>query len=381
MGRISVRGNLLLGSELVPGALLIEDGVVSEVRRRPNEGPLPEPVLTAEIVAPGFVDLQVNGGFGADIGEDPEAIRSLARELPRTGVVAFLPTMITSPADFYPRVFQAFESARDAPGAIPIGLHLEGPFLSPIRRGAHRQDLIEAADISLLDTILASERADDLRLMTVAADRPDTPALVERLRRRDVVVSLGHTNATYEQFEMGVDAGATMATHLYNAMSPFQHRSPGAIGASLLDDRVIAGLIPDGIHTHAASIGLAVRAKGYDRVALVTDMMGAAGMPDGTYQLGGRPVALKQGAVRLQDGTLAGSVLTMDEAVRNVARWAGAPVGQALRMASEIPARAIGERQLGRIACGLPAHLVLLDRDLQVEATMIGGEIVYRRET
>jgi N-acetylglucosamine-6-phosphate deacetylase len=380
MSRFSLRGNILLGRELVPGAVLIEDGIIAEIRHGSEDRPLPQPVIETHMVAPGFVDLQVNGGFGADVGHDPDAIRTLARCLPQTGVVAFLPTMITSPADFYPGVLEAFAQSRETEGAIPLGLHLEGPFLSPLRRGAHRQDLIEAADPSVLDVILEHPHAVHLALVTLAADRPDAVTIIRRLRERRVVVSLGHTDATYEQFEAAVDAGAEMATHLYNAMAPFQHRAPGAIGASLIDDRVTVGLIADGIHSHRASVALAVRAKGYDRVALVTDMAAAAGMPDGEYQLGGRVVALRDGAVRLPDGTLAGSALTMIEAVRNTFRWASAPLGMVLRMAGEIPARILGlEDTFGPLRIGRPAHLILIDRNLGVEGTLVAGEFVYRR--
>ena len=216
------------------------------------------PIYEAAFVAPGFIDLQVNGGFGVEVGEDPEAIRTLAARLPETGVTAFLPTVITSPSEFYPKAIAAFEAAKDAPGARPLGLHVEGPFLSPQRHGAHRRDLIESADPRLLDTLLES---DAVRLVTLAPERPDAPELIRRLKARGILVSLGHTDATYEQFEAGVAAGARMATHLYNAMSPFGHRAPGAIGAALLDDRVTVGLIADGVHSHRASLQLAYRSQ------------------------------------------------------------------------------------------------------------------------
>ncbi|MCA1722822.1 MAG: amidohydrolase family protein, partial [Thermomicrobia bacterium] len=176
-----------------------------------------------------------------------------------------------------------------------------------------------------------------------------------------------------------VDAGARMATHLYNAMSPFGHRAPGAIGAALLDDRITVGLIADGVHSHPASLQLAVRAKGMDRIALVTDMMAAAGMPPGAYSLGGQPVIVDDRAVRLPDGTLAGSLLTMDQAVRNMVRWTDLRLPDALHMAGVVPARLLGRENAGRIAVGADADLVLLDDDLRVQATIIKGEVVYER--
>lgn len=381
MSSFSVRGRILLGRELVAGTLVVRDGRVDAILRDPHgvgtDIRAPRPALDAAIVAPGFIDLQVNGGFGAEVGEDADALRHLAKRLPRTGVTAFLPTVITSPPAFYPRVFAAYDAARGAAGARLLGLHLEGPFLSTARKGAHQQDLIENADLNLFDLFLQNEA---VRLVTVAPERRGVLARIRQLRERGVLVSLGHTDADYEGFVRGVDMGARMATHLYNAMSPFSHRAPGVIGAALLDDRVTVGLIPDGVHSHPASVRLAARAKGPDGVALVTDMMAAAGMPPGTYSLGGVPVHVDSGAARRDDGTLAGSVLTLDQAVRNVVSWAGVTVVDALRMASEIPARLLGLEHTGHIVIGAAADLALLNEDLCVTGTIIGGERVYEEE-
>lgn len=318
----------------------------------------------------------MNGGFGVEVGEDPEAFRRLAACLPATGVTAFLPTAVTSPPEFYAPLRRAFRSARGAPGARMLGLHIEGPFISPRRRGAHRQAVIDNADPALIDALLED---DIMRIITLAPERSGMREWIPRLRAAGVVVSLGHTDATFEQYVAGIDAGATMATHLFNGMSPFEHRAPGAVGAILTDDRVTAGLIPDGIHSHPASLQLAVRAKGVDRIVLVTDMMAAAGMGRGTYQLAGQTVVVDDDSARLESGTLAGSILTLDAAVRTMVRWAHVGIAQALRMVTETPARVIGIDG-GRIVEGGPADLVLLDDDLQVQVTIVGGEVVYRRE-
>ncbi|MGI8691092.1 MAG: N-acetylglucosamine-6-phosphate deacetylase [Thermomicrobiales bacterium] len=371
-----VAGELLIGAEFVRGAVVIEGGRITGILNA-HDFPGQQDILSeTRYVAPGFIDLQVNGGFGVEVGEDPDAIRTLAARLPETGVTAFLPTIITSPPASYPKAMAAFEAARDVPGARPLGLHLEGPFLSPQRHGAHRRDIIESADPRLLDTLLESNA---VRLVTLAPERPDAPGLMEKLRKRDLLISLGHTNATYEQFEAGIDAGARMATHLYNAMSPFGHREPGAIGAALLDDRITVGLIADGVHSHPASLRLALRAKGMDRIALVTDMMTAAGMPPGIYALGGQQVMVDRVSARLNDGTLAGSLLTMDRAVYNMVYWTDATIIDALRMASEIPARLLRLERMGRICVGNEADLVLLDANLHVHMTIIRGEVVYER--
>lgn len=373
----AVVGDLLLGSSLVPGAAIVRDGRIAEVLRDPRPESLPSDVLKAEIVSPGLIDLQVNGGFGVDVGEDPEALRQLAARLPETGVTAFLPTIISSPAEHYPRVFAAFAAAQDASGARMLGLHLEGPFLAPARKGAHPLACIEAASDDLFATLIAEP---SVRLMTLAPERPGGLERIRQLRERGILASLGHTDADLETFVAGVDAGAAMATHLYNAMSPFGHRAPGAIGAALVDDRITIGLIADGVHSHPASLQLAVRAKGPERIALVTDMMAAAGMPPGRYTLGGQEVITDGVAARLPNGTLAGAVLTMDAAIRNIIRWTEATPAEALRMATEIPARLLGMSDLGRIAAGAEADLTLFDRELRVVATIVGGRVVYQRK-
>jgi N-acetylglucosamine-6-phosphate deacetylase len=372
----SIRGKLLLGRELVPGVLVVDGGRIARVLREPVDQPLPRPIVESPIVSPGLIDLQVNGGFGVEVGEDPNAIRCLARELPATGVTGFLATAISSPPEFYPLLYAAFSAARDTAGARPLGLHLEGPFLSPQRIGAHRRGVVEGADPALIDTLLP---ATDVRLMTLAPERPAALDWIWKLRENGVVISLGHTDATAEQLTRGIDAGATMATHLFNAMSPFTHRAPNAVGAILTDDRVVAGLIVDGIHTDPLSIRLAIRAKGIDGIVLVTDMMSAAGCSPGEYALGEKKVVVDASSARLEDGTLAGSIITMDEAVRNTARWGGVTVAEALAMATQVPARVIGLTNAGRLAAGMDADVVLFDLDLHVHATYVRGRQVFAR--
>lgn len=371
----AMRGKLAIAGDLVEGAVVIAGERIVEVLRAPREGALPARVVEAEIVAPGLIDLQVNGGFGVEVGADPGALRTLARRLPERGVTAFLPTLISAPAAGYRAAFAAFATARDAPGARALGLHLEGPFLATVRKGAHPVDAIANADDALFAELLAM---DALRLMTLAPERPGAIARIKRLRECGVLVSLGHSDATFEEFEAGVEAGATMATHLYNAMSPFAHRAPGAVGAALIDERVTVGLIADGIHTHPASLHLALRAKGPERIALVSDMMAAAGMPPGRYRLGGQEVIVDPETARLADGTLAGTLLTLDQGVRHMAHWTEATPAAALRMATETPARLLGLSDRGRLVAGGWADLALFDGALRLRETIIGGETVFR---
>jgi N-acetylglucosamine-6-phosphate deacetylase len=371
----AVRGRLVLDRDIVPGAVVVRSGRIVDVIRGPA-GDLPTPVHEAAIVSPGFIDLQVNGGFGVEIGDSAQAILHLAARLPATGVTAFLPTLVSSSAEVYPRACQAFLASRGASGAVPLGLHLEGPFISPRRLGAHRASAVANAPPDLFDPFLEH---DILRLVTLAPEVEGGLARIRRLRTHQVVVGLGHTDASYEELVHGIDAGATMVTHLYNAMSGFNHRTPGTVGAALLDDRVVVGLIADGVHSHPASVRLALRAKGADRVALVTDAIAGAGMEPGAYSLDGQEVLVDETAARLRDGTLAGSVLALDQAVRNVVAWTGSGVAEACRMASEVPARLLGLRAKGRLAVGYDADLVLLDDGLRVQETFAEGRCVFHR--
>jgi N-acetylglucosamine-6-phosphate deacetylase len=392
VGPFAVRGRLLIDGALVRGAIVIDGGAVRAVLRDDEitAGRMPAEVIDAAIVTPGLIDLQVNGGFGYEVGGDAEALRALAAALPATGVTAFLPTLISGSTAQYRAAFAAFATARDArdtDAATALGVHMEGPFLSPARAGAHPPEAIIASDLasdpalfpSFLDQPLAR---DALRMVTLAPERAGALPLIAQLRARGVVVSLGHTDASFGDFRRGVDAGATVATHLYNAMSPFRHREPGAVGAALTDDRVTATLIADGIHCHAAALALALRSKGPDRLALVTDATAAAGMGPGMYALGGTMVISDGQTVCRPDMTLAGSALTLDEAVRRFARLTGAPPEQPLHMATAVPARLLGLTSKGRLQPGADADLTLWSEDLQVTQTFIAGlAIPVRRAT
>jgi N-acetylglucosamine-6-phosphate deacetylase len=375
----SVAGRLLVDGNLVKGGLVIERGRIVDVRLG-DPGPLPSPRLDAEIVSPGLVDLQVNGAFGLEVGGDARALRVLAGRLPSAGVTTFLPTAVSSgPAD-YRGVGAALADARGALGARMPGLHLEGPLLSPARAGAHRAGEIAGAGATIDDVLDDLLGAGVVRLVTLAPERPGALALIRRLRQAGVAVSLGHTDASFEQTVAGIDAGATLVTHLFNAMSPLHHRAPGAVGAALADDRVTVMLIADGIHVHPAALNVALRSKGSERVALVTDAIAAAGAPPGRYALAGVEVISDGQTARLADGTLAGSTLTLDRAVRMMAGVAGARLEDALAMASTVPAAAIGLGDVGRIAVGQVADLALWSPAMEVTATIVGGTIAFRQE-
>jgi N-acetylglucosamine-6-phosphate deacetylase len=251
--------------------------------------------------------------------------------------------------------------------------------LSPARAGAHRAGEIAGAGATIDDVLDDLLGAGAVRLVTVAPERPGALALIHRLRQAGVAVSLGHTDATFEQAVAGIDAGATLATHLYNAMSPLQHRAPGVVGAALADDRVAVMLIADGVHAHPAALNIALRSKGPERIALVTDAVAAAGAPAGRYTLAGVDVISDGQSARLADGTLAGSTLTLDRAVRMMAGVAGARIEDALAMASTVPAAAIGLTDVGRIAVGQVADLTLWSTAMEVTAAIVDGKVAFRR--
>jgi N-acetylglucosamine-6-phosphate deacetylase len=377
----SVRGRLLLDGRLTLGVVIVRDGRIAEVRTGDLDSNIPTPVRNAHLVSPGLIDLQVNGAFGHEVGGDAQALRALAAGLPATGVTSFLPTLVSGTADDYRAGAAALRAAAQAPGARRLGLHLEGPLLSPTRLGAHDAAAIADAPAALdavLDGLLAQN---SLSLLTLAPEVPGALRLVRRLREAGVVVSLGHTEATFDQFVAGIDAGATLVTHLYNTMRGFQHREPGSVGAALTDDRVTVGIIADGVHAHAAALNLALRAKGWERVVLVTDAVSATGRPPGTYALGGAPVVSDGTTARRLDGTLAGSTLTLDRAVRVMIELGGAHVEEALSMATQVPARLLGREDLGRLAPGCAADLVLWDAAMEVEATYVDGRLAWDRAT
>lgn len=372
--RYAVRGKLARGGSLSDGAVVVEGGRIAEVIDDPRDGDLPDSILEAAVVAPGYIDLQVNGAFGVEVDDHPEHYRLMSSRLPETGVTSWLPTVISSPPEHYPRVLRAFSAVTQPRGAEPLGFHFEGPFLSPAKAGAHPLDAIRGAPDSLISIFTGS---DAVRLVTLAPERTGGIDRIRDLRWAGKVVSLGHTDASYEEFRKGIDAGATKATHLYSAMSGLHHRTPGAVGAILIDDRITAGMIADGVHAHPGAVELAYRMKGAEGMVLVTDQMSGAGMPPGNYPIGGRNVICDGRSAQFANGTLAGSLLTMDGAVRNLVGWSICDAGEAIRMATEVPARLLGLADRGSLEPGWRADLVLLDSMLHVTRTIIGGGIVH----
>jgi len=332
------------------------------------------------LLTPGFIDLQFNGGFGRDFTADPAAIWPVAAQLPQYGVTAFLPTIITAPLEKSAAGRRIVIEGRPAGyrGATPLGLHIEGPFLNPAKKGAHNPAYLR---LPTLDAVADWSPQSGVRLATLAPELPGALEVIEALSSRGVLVSAGHSMATYDQAIAGFDAGIRYGTHLFNAMPSLLHRDPGLPGALLTDDRPTVGLIADGIHTHPAIVKLVWQALGPRRLNLVTDAMAALGMPPGQHLLGDYVVTVDGETCRLADGTLAGSILSMDEALRNLLVFTGCTLEDALQTITTTPARAIGlEYRRGQVAPGFVADLVLLSPDLHVRGTVVDGELVYAAE-
>ncbi len=373
---IALRGKLLIGTHLEPGTVVLEDGKIAEMHRGVSpDGDLPGTVIDADIISPGLIDLQVNGGWGREATADPRDIDHISRSMLSTGATAWLPTIVTSAAEAYPPLFESWPGHDPSAGSMPLGYHLEGPFLAPEKKGAHRLEYIEAADEELFTSWLGQE---SIALVTLAPERDGATERIRRLVDAGVLVSLGHTNATYEEFVAGIDAGARKATHLFNAMTSIHHRAPGAMVATLVDDRVTAGLIPDGVHSHPATVRLALKTKGVDNIVIVSDMMSACGLGPGTYPLGTMEVTVTEDSARLADGTLAGSILTMDQALRNLVSWSDATPGEALHMMTAVPARLIGDTSRGRLVTGARADITAWSADLQPTHTIVGGRMMWQ---
>jgi N-acetylglucosamine-6-phosphate deacetylase len=319
-------------------------------------------------LAPGFVDLQVNGIGPVGVATAGEPTWSeLDDQLVASGVTAWCPTLVSAPLESYDAKLATIAAAAERDGARPavLGAHLEGPFLGGAP-GAHRREHVVPIDRDWLG------RTCDrwpVRIVTLAPELPGALGAVRDLAGRGVTVALGHSTASYEDARAAADAGATLVTHCFNAMAPLHHREPGLLGAALSDDRLRVSLIADLVHVHAAALSIACRAKGSGGFVLVTDAVaGAGGAPPGD----GEPP-------RLADGTLAGSALTMDRAVANVVAHAGVLLADAIHAASAVAADLVGAHDRGRVAAGYRADLVLLDDELRVQATWIGGEQVWPR--
>ena len=333
------------------------------------------------IVAPGFIDLHVHGAVGHDFMDGTAAsLQAASAALARHGTSSFLATTLSAANDSIEAAICGLghHSKLALDGARLIGIHMEGPYINPLRRGTHDASWVKKAEVHEFLRLVEFSK-NTIRRLTIAPEMDPGLELIRQASALGIQVSLGHSDATVEEARAAVDAGARHATHTFNAMRPFHQREPGILGAALTDDRVYTEIIADGIHVHAAALQLLLRVKGVDHAPLVTDGSSATDMPDGRYPLGDKIIVVENGVCRDNEGRLAGSTLTLDRAVRNLVDWLDVPLHEALTAASATPARSMrmGDRR-GIISPGLDADLVFLNRDLQVIQTMVAGRVVYR---
>jgi N-acetylglucosamine-6-phosphate deacetylase len=362
------------GSVLVDGQRIAAVGTAADMPAAPGAREIDATGLT---LVPGFIDLQLNGAFGDDFTGDPSTIWKVGERITCYGVTAFLPTIITSPLEKVDagRTLVTGGAPAGYRGATPLGLHVEGPFLNPKRKGAHNATYLRPPT---LEAVAGWSPKTGVRLVTMAPELPGALEVIDALAARGIVVSVGHSDATYEQAVAGFDAGARYGTHLFNAQSSLGHREPGVPGALLSDDRITVGFIADGVHTHRSIIKIVYRALGPRRMSLVTDAMAALGMGPGVHRLGDYDVVVDATSARLTNNVLGGSILSLDQALRNILEITACTLADGLTMMTTTPARLLGlDGERGQIAPGFLANLVLLSPDLHVRKTIVSGDVVF----
>src|SRR5450631_107295 len=390
-------GRLLTPTDAVEHPLLlVEQGRVLEISGR-NQRQIPAGVSTSDfgdhVLAPGYIDLHIHGAAGYDVMDaTADSLPAIEQLLARHGVTGYFPTTVTAPMDSTLRALERLADAieeRELEStqarepqhepkhddgkrrAIPLGIHLEGPFISHARRGVHPPEDLLAPTLALFEKFCQAARG-RIRMMTIAPELRNAPEVIAEAARRGVCVSLGHSDADFAATECGITAGARHATHTFNAMRPLDRRSPGILGAVLTDRRLSADIIADGVHLDPAIVKLFAKAKGPEQTVLITDAISATGMPDGRYRLGSFEVDVRDGKC-MADGKLAGSVLTMDRAVRNLARFAEWDLAHAVAAASQNPARVAHIANKGILSVGADADFVVLTPEGEVVRTFVGG--------
>ncbi|MDD7366662.1 MAG: N-acetylglucosamine-6-phosphate deacetylase [Clostridiales bacterium] len=375
-----VNGKIILPDSIVEGRALLFDEKIAGLSETVPEG---AKIIDAKgrYVAPGLVDIHIHGYLGEDTSDGSvEGIRKMAEGIVKNGVTAWLPTTMTVSYDDLRHAFDAvrvlMDKKNNPKGAQIMGVHAEGPFINPSKKGAQAVEYIRPADAPFL-----IENSDVIRIVTIAPEMPGAlDCIREVTEKTSILVSMGHTAANYETAKAGIEAGVRHATHLFNAMTPLNHRDPGVVGASLADDRVSTELIADTFHISPDLFGLVAKVKG-DNLVLITDCTRAGGLEDGEYTLGGQPIFVKGIECRLADGTIAGSVLKLNNAIRNMRDHTSLPLEQIVRMASINAARCIGlDKTKGSLEAGKDADIILADENFAVSETIIAGETVWAAE-
>ncbi len=382
MNRTLFRGGTVYARDRIldPGWVLVEGDTILGIGEEGQAPPSADVHLDVAgcSVVPGFINLHVHGALGHDtMDASADGMLAMARYFAQHGVTGFLATTLTASMEGTEAALDTVASLMNRPtgGARLLGAHVEGPYIDRGKLGAQNAAFVRSPEPSEYSRLLSRPC---VRIITVAPEVDGVHDLIVHACERGVVVSAGHTRATYDEMRQAVALGITHVTHLFNGMEPMHHRAPGVVGAALTLDGLVCELIADKIHIHPAVLALAVRARGTEGLVLITDAMRGAGMADGVYDLGALAVTIRDGEARLANGSLAGSTLTMDRAVANMRDAVGLSLGEVLPMATRNPARVLGIPGKGTLATGQDADIVVLDAQGQVAHTMVAGEIVYR---
>lgn len=357
------------------GYIKIKDGVIEEISKVAGES-IEIKDYTGKIVAPGYFDTHVHGYGGHDIMDaTKEGLLEISKGIVQTGVTSFLATTLTDTTEKLDKVCKNVGDNKDfCEGAKVQGIFLEGPFFTEEFKGAQNPDYMTNPDINKLSNWKKLSKG-LVNKIAIAPERENSEEFIKDALKLGVKVALGHSNATYEQAKKAVDVGANIFVHTYNGMSPLHHRNPGMVGAALSTENTYGEVICDGHHVHPAAVKVVMRAKTYDNTLLITDCMMAGGMPEGDYKLGDFDVKVENGTARIQNGSLAGSILRLDNAVKNIVKWGLASPFDAVKMASLIPAKSVDlDDKIGSISVGRCADINILDKDMNVLEVYIDGE-------
>jgi len=385
---IIINGTIITPFQLINGkAIIIEKGKILEIK---NEDEINNLMLNGtevieaknKFVVPGFINIHVHGGGGSDVMDgNYEAIKQIAITHSHFGTTAFLPTTMTMDKN---KIIGSLRSIHEAKlkrtgGAEILGVNLEGPYINPEKKGAQREiDIREPSIKEFTEFNNASGRL--IRLVTIAPEMPGAIELIKYLHKQGIIASVGHSNATYVQTKAAIKAGISHVTHTFNSMRGLHHREPGVVGAALTSPELTLEIIADGIHIHPIVLKIITQVREDKKIVLITDSMKATGMKEGIYDLGGQEVIVNKGQARLKDGTLAGSLLTMDKAVKNMVSKVGISLPRAIQMASFNPAKSIRiDDKKGSLESGKDADIVILNKNLETELTIVAGKVVYRR--
>lgn len=381
MERISFYGNIILKDKIIKdGILIIEGGKIDFVGEK-NKISIDniDYDFKEDYISPGFIDIHIHGSIGKDFLDcEYDDIETLSLFLAQNGVTSFLPTIVTAPLEDMKKTIEKIELyiQNQKIGAKVLGIHIEGPFLNPKYKGAQREDCIIKPDLDILRYLLSS----NLKIMTLAPELEGAFELIKYLVKNNVIVSAGHTDATLDITKKAKELGLSNITHLFNGMRPLHHREPGIVGTALIEDELSVELIADGFHLADTILKLVYKTKPKDKIILVTDAMMAAGLNDGEYSLAGQKVLVKDGKATLESGSLAGSTLRMNKAVKNFKEKVGVKLEDAVYIASYSPAKLLGvENKKGSLEVGKDADIIIFDKDLNIKMTIVEGKIVYKK--